>query len=102
MSNFKNIISRNLLFKLLIPFLIILIISTLVGVFFVVKYLNSTPINQEEARLRSMALQFQAVWDNMEDSQSHIIRQSKISAYNAGNIVMYDALETVDKFSEKM
>ncbi|NLJ73259.1 MAG: DUF3365 domain-containing protein, partial [Syntrophomonadaceae bacterium] len=50
----------------------------------------------------SMALQFQAVWDNMEDSQSHIIRQSKISAYNAGNIVMYDALETVDKFSEKM
>lgn len=102
MDIIRKIISKNLLFKLLIPFLIILIICTFLGTFFVVKYLNSTPIKQEEARLRSIAIQFQAVWDNMEDSQAHIIRQSKITPYNAGNIVMYDALETVDKFSEKM
>lgn len=102
MNSIRKIINKNLLFKLLIPFLIILIICTFLGTFFVVKYLNSTPIKQEEARLRSIAIQFQAVWDNMEDSQSHIIRQSKISPYNAGNIVMYDTLETVEKFSEKM
>ncbi|NLB88159.1 MAG: methyl-accepting chemotaxis protein [Syntrophomonadaceae bacterium] len=102
MNNIRRIYDKNLLFKLLIPFLIVLIISAFAGTFFVVRYLNSTPIKQEEARLRSIALQLQAVWDNMEDSQSHIIRQSKISPYNAGNIVMYDALETVEKFSQKM
>ncbi len=102
MENIKKLISNNLLFKLLIPFLIVLLISTLTGVFFIVKYLNSTPIKQEEDRLRSIAIQLQASWDNLEDSQSHIIRQSKISPYNAGNIVMYDALGAVDKFSEKM
>ncbi len=102
MNIIKKIISKNLLVKLLIPFLIVLIISTLVGVSFIIKYLNSAPINQEESRLRSIAIQLQAVWDNMEDSQSHIIRQSKITSYNAGNIVMYDALAAVDKFSEKM
>lgn len=102
MNSLRRIYNKNLLFKLLIPFLIVLIISAFTGTFFVVRYLNSTPINQEEARLRSIALQLQSVWDNMEDSQSHIIRQSKISPYNAGNIAMYDALETVDKFSQKM
>jgi len=102
LNSLRSIYDRNLLFKLLIPFLIILIISAFTGTFFVIKYLNSTPIKQEEARLRSIALQLQAVWDNMEDSQSHIIRQSKISPYNAGNIAMYDALETVEKFSQKM
>lgn len=102
MNSLRRIYDRNLLFKLLIPFLIVLIISAFAGTFFVVRYLNSTPIKQEEARLRSIALQLQAVWDNMEDSQSHIIRQSRISPYNAGNIAMYDALETVEKFSQKM
>ncbi|HZJ85041.1 MAG TPA: methyl-accepting chemotaxis protein [Syntrophomonadaceae bacterium] len=102
MESIRKLISNNLLFKLLIPFLIVLLISTLTGTFFIVQYLNSAPIKQEEDRLRSIAIQLQASWDNMEDSQSHIIRQSKISPYNAGNIVMYDALEAVDKFSEKM
>jgi len=102
LNSIKEIYSKNLQFKLLIPFLIVLMICAFIGTFLVVRYLNSTPIKQEEARLRSIALQLQSVWDNMEDSQSHIIRQSKINPYNAGNIAMYDALETVAKFSQKM
>ena len=102
MTNLRKLFDRNLLIKLLVPFIIVLFLSTFVGVYLIVDFLNSKPIEQEISRLRSISIQLQSIWDNMEDSQSHILRQSNINAYNAGNIVMYDALATVERFSEKM
>ncbi|NLT96492.1 MAG: DUF3365 domain-containing protein [Clostridia bacterium] len=102
MNNLRRIFDGNLIIKLLVPFIIVLFVSTFCGVYLIIDFLNSKPIDQEISRLRSISLQLQSIWDNMEDSQLHILRQSNINAYNAGNIVMYDALATVERFSEKM
>ncbi len=99
---FQQIFKKNLLVKLLIPFVIVLFISTSIGSYLVISYLNSKPIEQEISRLRSIAIQLDSIWDNMEHIHQNILRQTDINTYNAANIGMYEAIATVDNFSEKM
>ncbi len=98
----KKILEKSLLVKLLIPFVLVLLISTFIGSALIINYLNELPMEQEVSRLRSVAIQLDSIWGNMESTHQHILRQTNINSYNAASIGMYEAIATVRSFSDKM
>ncbi|MFA5536454.1 MAG: methyl-accepting chemotaxis protein [Bacillota bacterium] len=98
----KKFLEKSLLVKLLIPFIMVLLVSTFAGSALIINYLKELPMEQEVSRLRSVAIQLDSIWGNMESTHQHILRQTNINSYNAASIGMYEAIATVRSFSEKM